>query len=142
MVGRSIVEWLCIWIEGGRVCTVGGWFDRCSMFNFRCSIFDFQCSMLNARCSIFDVRCSIFDVRCSIGLVFEEARDTCKCGRSSDFLNENCLTVGAADGAIRAHNCKLLQCEELHERLDCKSMEINWYIYMKYGPKGCRRSRQ
>ena len=27
--------------------------------------------------------------------------------------------------------CKLLQCEELHERLDCKSMENKWYIYMK-----------
>ena len=27
--------------------------------------------------------------------------------------------------------CKLLQCEELHERLDCKSMEIKWYKYMR-----------
>ena len=25
--------------------------------------------------------------------------------------------------------CKLLQCEELHERLDCKSMENKWYKY-------------
>ena len=36
--------------------------------------------------------------------------------------------------------CKLLQCEELHKRLDCKTMENEWYIYMKYGPKGCQRS--
>ena len=28
-------------------------------------------------------------------------------------------------------NCKLLQCEELHERLDSKSMEMKWYKYMK-----------
>ena len=27
--------------------------------------------------------------------------------------------------------CKLLQCEELHERLDSKSMEMKWYKYMK-----------
>jgi hypothetical protein len=26
-----------------------------------------------------------------------------------------------------------LQCEELHERLDCESMEIKWYKYMKEG---------
>ena len=31
------------------------------------------------------------NVRSSVRLVNEEAQDTCKCGRSSDFLNEDCL---------------------------------------------------
>ena len=29
--------------------------------------------------------------------------------------------------------CKLLQCEELHERLNSKSMEMRWYKYMRKG---------
>ena len=37
----------------------------------------------------------------------------------------------SAGSAIRAHNYKLLQCKELHERLDSKSMEIKWYIYTR-----------
>ena len=61
----------------------------------------------------------------------------CKGGKSSDFLNEDCLTVNTADSASRAHNCKLLQYIELHEQLNYKSMEIKWYKYMKYGAKGC-----
>ena len=71
------------------------------------------------------------DVQSSVCLVNEEAQDTAKCGGSSDFLNEDCLTVGAADGASRAHNCKLLQYKELHKRLNYKSMEIKWYKYIK-----------
>ena len=31
---------------------------------------------------------------------------------------------------------------ELTEQLNSKSMEMKWYKYMKYRPRGCRRSRQ
>ena len=46
------------------------------VINVRCD----QCSM----CSMFD----LIDVQSSVRLVNEEAQDTCKGGRSSDFLNE------------------------------------------------------
>ena len=32
---------------------------------------------------------------------------------------------------INKVNCKLCSGKELTEQLDCKSMEIKWYIYMK-----------
>ena len=35
-------------------------------------------------------------------------------------------------------SCKLLQCVELTEQLDCKSMEIKWYKYMKVDRVGER----
>ena len=31
-------------------------------------------------------------------------------------------------------DCKLCSVVELTEQLDCKSMEIKWYIYMKVDP--------
>ncbi len=69
-------------------------------------------------------------------MVGEEARDTVKVIDvvQQAFLNEvviDCLTDGVTGSATRAHNCKLCSVWELTEQLDCKSMEIKWYIYMK-----------
>ena len=41
-----------------------------------------------------------------------------------------CLVDGAAGSAIRAYNCKLYSAGELTERLNSKSTEIRWNIYI------------
>jgi len=46
-------------------------------------VIDVRCD----RCSIWSMF-DMVDVQSSVCLVYEEAQDTCKGGRSSDFLNE------------------------------------------------------
>ena len=45
------------------------------------------------------------------------------------------LTPALQDLVDEETSCKLLQCKELHERLDCKTMEIKWYKYIKVSVK-------
>jgi hypothetical protein len=73
VVEVDFVEWLCIWVEGGWVRTVR--FVRSDSVR---SMFD-----AIVRLVFEEVITSTRTVR-----YLEEAQNTCKDGRSSDFLNE------------------------------------------------------
>ena len=47
---------------------------------------------------------------------------------TGDAREVGCARLG------RLNKCKLCSVGELNERLDCKSMEIKWNIYMKVDP--------
>ena len=81
---------LLIWLVGGRLSV--GWVVRSVWLMF---------NAINAQCDW----CSMWSMFDWFG-IWRSSRH-CKCGGSSDFLNEDCLIVGAADSASWAHNCKL-----------------------------------
>ena len=55
---------------------------------------------------------------------------------ATHYASESRIIFGVMDEPHDIPNivCKLCSVGELHERLDCKSMEIKWYIYMKVDP--------
>ena len=77
------------------------------------------------------------DIKDKIGAIFEAYSKTAK--NKVDKVDKVELPKLLAEEVIKMgflpfllyRSCKLLQCAELNERLDCKSIEIKWYKYMR-----------